>query len=81
VTEVTNDLMYEVLKSIQSRMDRMDLTMSEVKAELGSIRGHLIATEGDVRNIYGVTARIDERIERRLELRELAEPQRPYDPQ
>ncbi len=84
MTEVSNELMYEVLKSIQSRMDRMDLTMSEVKAELGSIRGHLIATEGDVRNIYSVTARIDERldrIERRLELRELAEPQRPYDPQ
>jgi DNA anti-recombination protein RmuC len=84
VAEVANELMYEILKSIQSRMDRVDLTMSEVRAELGSIRGHLIAAEGDIRNIYGVTARIDQRldrIERRLELHELAEPQRPYDPQ
>ena len=41
-----------------------------MKAQLGSIRGHLIATHSDVKNIYGVLARRDERlerIERRLE--------------
>lgn len=61
----------------------MDLTLGEVKSELGSIHGHLIATESDVKNIYGVLARQDDRlehIERRLDLRELAEAQRPYEP-
>ena len=35
-------------------------------------------------NIYGILSHHDdrlERIERRLEIRELAEPQRPFDPQ
>ncbi|MER8638547.1 hypothetical protein [Mesorhizobium sp. M1365] len=70
MTEIDGSLIFEVLKSIQSRLDRMDLTLGEVKFELGSIRGHLIATEGDVKNIYGVLARQDDRLghsERRLE--------------
>ncbi|RWK44934.1 MAG: hypothetical protein EOR45_38760, partial [Mesorhizobium sp.] len=78
MAEIDGSLIFEVLKSIQSRLDRMDLTLGEVKSKLGSIRGHLIATEGDVKNIYGVLARQDERlehIERRLDLRELAEAQ------
>ncbi|MER8368956.1 MULTISPECIES: hypothetical protein [unclassified Mesorhizobium] len=83
MTEINGSLIFEVLKSIQLRLDTMDLTLGEVKSELGSIRGHLVATEGDVKNIYGVLARQDDRlehIERRLELRELAEAQRPYEP-
>jgi hypothetical protein len=42
----------------------------------------MIAIQSDIHNIYGVLGRHDERldrIERRLELRELAEPQRPFD--
>ncbi|TIT21563.1 MAG: hypothetical protein E5W70_16295 [Mesorhizobium sp.] len=83
MTEINGSLIFEVLKSIQLRVDTMDLTLGEVKSELGSIRGHLVATEGDVKNIYGVLARQDDRlehIEHRLELRELAEAQRLYEP-
>ncbi|MER9752749.1 hypothetical protein NKJ46_04750 [Mesorhizobium sp. M0166] len=83
MTEIDGSLIFEVLKSIQLRVDRMDLTLGEAKSELGSIRCHLIATEGDVKNIYGVVVRQDDRLEhigRRLELRELAEAQRPYEP-
>lgn len=83
MAEIDGSLIFKVLKPIQSRLDRMDLTLGGVKSELGSIRGHLIATEGDVKNIYGVLARQDERlehIERRLDLRELAEAQRSYEP-
>ena len=83
MAEIDGRLIFDVLESIQSRLDRMDLTLGEVKSELGSIRGPLIATESDVKNIYGVLARQDDRlehIERRLDLRELAETQRPYEP-
>ena len=83
MAEIDGSLIFELLKSIQSRLDRMDLTLGKVKSELGFIRGHLIATESDVKNIYGVLARQDDRlehIERRLDLRELAEAQRPYEP-
>lgn len=53
MADVTNDLIYEVLKSIQTRLDRMDFTLSEVKAELQAVRGHMLAVQQDTSNIYG----------------------------
>ncbi|MBB6407519.1 hypothetical protein HNQ71_000163 [Mesorhizobium sangaii] len=47
------------------------------------MRGHMVATQSDIHNVYGILTRQDERLERidrRLDLRELAEPQRPYEP-
>ena len=61
----------------------MDKVVAEIKAELNGVRGHMISIQGDIHNIYGIPSRHDERldrIERRLELRELAEPQRPFEP-
>ena len=85
MAEVTNELMYELMKTIHQRMDRLENGLGEVKQELVSVRLSMMSMQTDVHNIYGVLARQDERldrIERRLELRELAEPpQRPYDPQ
>ena len=82
--EVTNELMYELLKKIHSRMDRLENGLGEVKHEIVAIRLQALSTQTDINNIYAITGRIDqrlERIEQRLELRELAEkPQTPYDP-
>lgn len=83
MTEVTSELLYEVLKKIQSRLDGVEHGIREVKQELISIRGHMLSMQNDVHNIYAKLDRHDEsleRIERRLELRELAESQRPYEP-
>lgn len=83
MAEVTNELIYEVLKRIQGDMSEMKQDIREVRSELNSIRGHLISMQSDMHNIYGILARHDnrlDRIERRLELREFAEPQRPFDP-
>jgi predicted nuclease with TOPRIM domain len=71
MAEVTNELLYEVLKSIQSRLDRMDFKLDEVKQELQALRTHHVALQQDVHNIYGILARHDDRldrIERRLDL-------------
>ena len=76
--EVTNELMYELLKKMNGRFDKVDTAIREVKAELGSIRGTMVSMQADLHNIYGVLARHDERLDRienRLELRELAEAQ------
>ena len=76
--------MYELLKEIHQRMDRLENGLGEVKHEIVAMRLQALSTQTDINNIYAVTARIDQRldrIEQRLELRELAEPQRPYDPQ
>ena len=83
MADATNERMYELLKSIHQRMDRLDQSMGEAKHEITSVRLSLMGVQTDVHNIYGITTRIDERLDRiehRLELRELAEPQRPFDP-
>ncbi|AWC23598.1 hypothetical protein WHT83_18425 [Aminobacter sp. P9b] len=83
MAEVTNDLVYELLKRMNHDLSELRQDVSEVKRELNVIRGHMVGIQSDIHNIYGVLARHDERlerIERRLELRELAEPQRPYEP-
>ena len=74
--KVTNELIYEVLKSMQSRMSNVEDGLRDIKGELVGIRGHMIATQTDIQNIYGqniygrlgsIEARV-ERIERRLDI-------------
>ena len=82
MSEVTNEPMYELLKTIHQRMDRLENGLGEVKHEIVAMRLQALATQTDINNIYAVTAPIDQRLDRvehRLELRELAEPQRPFD--
>ncbi len=84
MAEVTNELMYELMKRMHHELSELRMDVSEIKTELNVIRGHMIGIQTDIHNIYGILGRHDERldrIERRLELRELAEPQRPYEPQ
>jgi tetrahydromethanopterin S-methyltransferase subunit G len=75
MTEITNELIYEVLKRMQDRLTALDRKVDEVKAELVSIRGHVVASQQDVHNVYmqlaGQDARL-ERIDRRLDLIEPA---------
>ncbi|MCZ8087844.1 MAG: hypothetical protein O9257_11005 [Brevundimonas sp.] len=69
MAEVTNALMYEVLKTIQQQTQRMDLTLGEVKLELQAIRGHQLAIQQDISVIYPRLGSIELRfdsIERRL---------------
>ena len=71
MAEVTNELLFEVLKQVQPRLDRMDYKLDEVKAELNALRGHQISMLQDIQNVYAILGRSDarlDRIERRLEL-------------
>ena len=82
MAEVTSDLIYEILKNLQSRTTNIELVLIEHSKELQALRGHQASMQLDMNNIYSVLSRIDsrlDRIESRLELRELAEPQRPFD--
>ena len=83
MAEVSNELMYELLKRMHHDVSELRMDVSEVKKELNVIRGHMIGIQTDIHNIYGILARHDDRldrIERRLELNELAEAQKPFDP-
>jgi tetrahydromethanopterin S-methyltransferase subunit G len=71
MAEISNELIYEVLKQVQQRLDRVDDKVDELKSEMNALRGHMISLQQDTHNIYGVLGRQDarlERIERRLEL-------------
>ncbi|MDQ6433115.1 hypothetical protein RB623_03500 [Mesorhizobium sp. LHD-90] len=83
MAEIDGELIYELLKKIHQRMDKFDHALGEVKHEIVAMRLQALSTQTDINNIYAVTSRIDdrlERIERRLDLHELAEAQNPYEP-
>ncbi|WP_095085485.1 hypothetical protein [Mesorhizobium sophorae] len=83
MSEVTNELMFELLKRVHHEIGELRQDVSETKRELNVMRGHMVATQSDIHNVYGILARQDERLERidrRLDLRELAEAQKPYEP-
>jgi predicted nucleic acid-binding Zn-ribbon protein len=74
--DVTNELMYETLKKMQADLSSVKVTVGEVKSEITAMRGYVYGIQGDISNIYAKLARHDiqlDRIENRLELRELAE--------
>jgi hypothetical protein len=82
MTGVTDELMYEVLKSIQRDVHTLKDGQREIKQELVSLRGYALSIQTDIHNIYGILGRHDDRldrIERRLDLRELAETQTPFE--
>lgn len=83
MAEVSNELIYEILKAMQADIRLLKDGQGEIKQELIAVRGTMVSMQQDINNIYGILARHDERldrIERRLELRELAEAQGPYEP-
>jgi hypothetical protein len=75
MADVTMDLMFEVLKSVQKDVADVKLSNNEIKAELQAVRTHLIGMQQDTHNIYATLARHElrlDRIDRRLELFEPA---------
>ncbi len=83
MTEVTNDPLYELVKSIHQRVDRLDAALSGVKQEVSSVRLSMMGIQSYTHNLLGMMARHEERfdrIERGFDLREFAEPQRPIQP-
>lgn len=75
MADVTSELMFEVLKSIQARVVKMDDRLDQIASELRAMPGHMLAQQQDTAAIYGALARHEqrlERIERRLDLVEPA---------
>ena len=64
MVEITNELLYEVLKSIQTRLDRMSDALGEVKTELQAMRSHIAGVQHDIANIYVKLSDHDDRLER-----------------
>ena len=79
---VTNELMYELLKRMQNDISSLKEGQKDIRSELNGFRNHMYAMQGDINHLYTslekVHVRLD-RIETRLELRELAESQAKFD--
>jgi predicted nucleic acid-binding Zn-ribbon protein len=80
MAEISNELIYEVLKAVQARLVQVDGKADENKTDMMAVRSQLTAVHHDLLSIHqelsGVQAtlirhehRLD-RIERRLELSE-----------
>lgn len=82
MAEITNKLMYELLKRMQADIHGLKDGQREIKAEINAMRGTMVSVQQDIHNIYGIlgddSLRLD-RIERRLDLREFAEAGVPFD--
>lgn len=69
--EATNELMHEVLKRIQERLDRIEDNTRVLAGDMQAVRTHMAGAQRYVANIYdrmtGHELRL-ERIERRLNL-------------
>jgi hypothetical protein len=73
MVEVTNELMYEVLKQMQGDIAALKEGQREHNSALNAIRIHMVAMHQDVQNIYAILGRYEtrlDRIERRLEIAE-----------
>ena len=83
MTELNQDLLFEILRRIQTDVSGLKQGQLELRAEIGAVRGTMISVQQDIHNIYNELTRHDERLERienRLELRELAEAQARFEP-
>lgn len=75
MAEISSELVYEILKKIQEDTAAHKLGLAEIKSELQAVRGHMLAMQQDIHNLYMSRSRDElrlDRIERRLELAEPA---------
>ncbi len=82
MAQVTNELMYELLKRMQSDIHSLKDGQREIQSEIIAMRGTMVSVQQDIHNVYGLLFQHGERldrIERRLDLRELAEAGAPFD--
>ena len=73
MAEVTNELIFDILKKIQEDLAQIRSGQRSLSEELSAMRGHLVAIQKDIHNLYDIGhdngKRLD-RIEHRLELRD-----------
>ncbi len=76
MTELNQELMFEILRKIQSDISSLKDGQRDVRHDINSLRNHMHIMQGDINNLHTTNMQILDRLERienRLELRELAE--------
>lgn len=83
MSEVSQDLLNELLRRMHQRFDKIDHAISELRNDNVAIRNQLHTVQGDVNSVRASMAHIEtrlDRIETRLDLRELSEAQARFEP-
>lgn len=83
MAEIAQDLLHELLRRFHQRADKADTAIRDLRHETNSIRLLLHSHQSDINNLYTMLHQVDsrlDRIENRLELRELAEAQIRFEP-
>ena len=76
MTNVSQELLHELLRHLRQRIDKSDMTSRDVRAENTSLRRIVTAHQQDIGDLYEVLHRIEDRLDRieaRLELRDFQE--------
>jgi len=84
MADITNDLVYELLKRVHADIADLKLGQREIKAEVNAMRGAVVVLHQDIHSLHTTLARHElrlDRIEHRLELREFQEAQARFEPQ
>lgn len=71
MAEVTNELIYEVLKKLQDQGTRTGEDVRRIRDEISAMRGHMVALQHDIHNLYDQMLEHGKRLDRidvRLEL-------------
>ena len=83
MADVTSELLYELMKRVHTEVADVKQGQRELKAEMNAMRGAMVSLHQDIHNLHSVLARHElrlDRIENRLELRELSEAQARFEP-
>lgn len=84
MAEVTNELMYELLKRMQADIAGLKQGQRDHRDDILSLRNQVHSVQGDINGLRASIGHIEDRLDRienRLEIRELAERgQSPYNP-
>ena len=51
MSEVTNELVFELLKRVHHEIGEVRQDVCETKRELNVMRGHMVATQSDIHNV------------------------------
>jgi hypothetical protein len=83
MAEVSSELMYELLKRVHAEIADLKAGQRDIKSDTNVLRGTMVTIHQDMHNIHTTLARQEvrlDRIENRLELRELQEAQSRFEP-
>ena len=83
MTDLSQDLMFEILRKIQADISSLKEGQRDIRHDINGLRNHMHVLQGDINSLQSSTTQIlyrVDRIENRLVLRELAEAQARFEP-